>query len=250
MSLPVPGDWLHQTVTATLLSPGAALQAAAVRHGFRWRMSAAFLDRFDGVRRQYERSFLRPSVRLTENGDLRVLEAPAFRFLLRQDGRGCYFSGSLENAAGESILWDIRLRSVLESGGLRLYQAEGKAMLADREALFPPASSFLVLQSGELPSAAGFRQKAAAWAASDAGRWVSPGIRLTAERVQALDDQIIMEAKGRSYPFRFRPDGAEAGFTVSLPGHRKAVTRLGAWTPEPFLSDAVIPGYFTSVIEL
>ena len=208
---------------ATMTSPCAAWQCAAVSGRAALHCTVSLLDRYEDGLLRMERVLFRPRTSLAAGTGFPKIIADSFRFVMNADKTGLFLSGSIETKQGNAALWDMRLFRIIAQDTQALYRAEGRIMAANREFLFPLASSFVFIQSGIAGNAA---------------------IRCSAETPAIMtspmpeDGSVWEDASIRKEdPFRFR-----------LPGKREAVTSLGYWADSSRAAVQRVPGLRISVI--
>ena len=200
---------------AVMMSRTAAWQCALIPRGLRLRCVMSLLETSDGRTARVERSIPRRRAFPAEPEGGWSVGGEGFQLRLKRDRSAWFLSGSIEDRALGTWLWDIRLAAVpgLQEGPL--YRAEGRIVLPEGEILFPPAVSFL---DGALSRSAAVMYRR------------DPPLAL---RTAEAGDSFRADASGvKALPSLLGISRTETGWTCRFDGAQPAL-RFEPWPEQP-----------------
>ena len=247
----------------TMLSPGAAWQCALVRQPFGYQAHVFVLDRYQRSEHSIRRRFFCGNMPSDPITGLPVIDTASFRLRVSEDRRERYLSGSIEDKAGQSCLWDIRIDALHTAPDHHLFRAQGTLSLNGEEYLFPPVSSFLSADTLTSLGVSGFcgtgciLQPAAAFhlsSAADQSGYMLSGLQT--EQLPPVDQihfghdgaDLLFSAAVPAFHFRAEPKGPGRAFRFFIDKKHEAVTDFGLWESEGTSFPQPFPGFLISVI--
>ena len=241
----------------TMLSPGAAWQCVIRRQAFRMNMAIRLLDRYQDTAVDADRSILCRTVPMSDGKGNLQINNRFFRLRMSQDKGLRYLSGFIETVSESTMLWDIQLTPLHEEPGLRLYRAQGRFVTSQREILFPPASSFLVIEDRiecsrgigcalNPFSAVYLSEKHAGFSLAERVYRSLPSADFRTEENGSVS--CIWLENAERFCFQSSPLHSRQSFRIQLSKHHEMITSLGGWTDESLPGKHTLPGFIISVI--
>ncbi len=237
----------------TMLSPGAAWQCSILRQIPGMKMSVCLMDRYEDTVEQAEHTSFFHTAPMTDQSSRLSVDSSSFRLRMTQDKGKTYLSGFIETASKDSLLWDTELTPLHEEPCWQLCRAQGRFVSAEREILFPSASSFLVIEyDPDCTRGLGCAQDPFS-AVYLSGK--DNGLSLTKKTRRSLPTAVFQSEEGgvsciwpeNAEHFRFQPSSQQR-FHIRLSRHRTMVTTFGLWSDESLIEKRTLPGFITSVI--